>query len=120
MPPSASPARTLRIDVEQRGPAAIVTLDGSATVDVSNDLRDRLLSLMVGAVEQVVVDLSGLRFVASAGLGALVAAHLRCRQRGGMLKLVAPPSNILQILNVTHLTKLFPIYESVEAALAAE
>jgi len=52
-----------------------------------------------------------------AGLGAIIAGHARCRHHHGQIKLVAPSRPVRDLLETTRLTKLFPIYDSVEAAL---
>ena len=116
--PSSS-ADGLRVEVEHRDRAAIVKLTGSANMDVADDLQERLLELVDTPTDQLILDLSELQFVSSVGLGAIIAAHLRCRHHDGEIRLVAPPPKILELLEVTKLTKLFAIYDSVEAAIAA-
>jgi anti-sigma B factor antagonist len=115
----SSPAEALRIDVEHRGNIAVMKLSGSANMDVSGILQDRLYELVDSPIEQLVVDLSGLEFVSSVGLGAIIAAHLRCRHHRCVVKLVAPQPRILELLDVTKLTRLFPIHRSVEEAVTS-
>ncbi len=115
-----SSADVLRIDVERRDDTAIIRLRGSANMDVAGDLRERLIELVDTPMDQLILDLSELQFVSSVGLGAIIAAHLRCRHHNCVVKLVAPPAEILELLEVTKLTNLFTIYGSVESALAAQ
>ncbi len=117
MSSSASPTDPLQIDLEHRGNVAIMKLTGSANMDVSGVLQDRLCELVDSPIEQLVLDLSDLAFVGSAGLGAIIAAHLRCRHRRCVIKLVAPQPRIQELLHVTRLTQLFPIHMSIEEAL---
>jgi len=119
MSQSTSSPSAFQVDVEHRGTATIVRLVGSANMDVSADLQDRLLELADAPVERLILDLSALEFISSVGLGAFVAAHLRCCHHHGAVKLVAPQPKILELLNVTKLIKLFPIHDSVEAAMTA-
>ena len=119
MSESTPSPNALRVDTQHHGSAAIVRLVGSANMDVSADLQDRLLELVDTPVEQLILDLSDLEFVSSVGLGAFVAAHVRCRHHNGVVKLVAPQPKILELLSVTKLINLFPIHDSVEAAIAA-
>ena len=69
----------LHIDVQQRGPAVIVKLAGSADMEVADELQHRLIGLVDEDSGPVVLDLSELDFISSTGLGAIIAAHLRCR-----------------------------------------
>ena len=113
------PADALRIDVERRDRTAIIRLVGSADMETAADLQEQLVELVDAPMDQLILDLSELAFVGSVGLGAIIAAHLRCRHHHGVVKLVAPPPRILELLDVTKLTKLFGIYDSVESAVAA-
>lgn len=115
----ASPQDSLRIDVEDHGEAAVIRLVGSATMDVSADLQEELIGLVDRPMKQIVLDLSELEFVSSVGLGAIIAAHLRCRHHNCVVKLVTPPPKIRELLEVTRLTRLFDICDSVAEALAA-
>ena len=87
-------------------------------MDVATDLQEQLIELVEAPTGRLVLDMSGLEFVSSVGLGAIVAAHLRGRHHNCEVRLVRPRAKILELLEVTKLTKLFPIYESIEAALA--
>lgn len=116
-PGSSSSGGELRIEIERRGDVAVVTLAGSAHMTVSTDLRDQLVELADETTRQLVIDLSDLEFISSLGLGGIVAAHLRSRKNNGSVELVNPRPQIRDLLSVTQLTRLFPIHESVDAAL---
>jgi len=108
----------LKIEVEQRGGATIARLIGSANMVSANHLQEQLLSLVEDRPQRLVLDLSGLDFISSVGLGGIIAAHVRCRHHGGSIVLAAPTPEILALLQVTNLTRLFPVHDSVDAALA--
>lgn len=109
----------LHVSVERRGPATVVKLSGSAHMVVSSALRDRLVGLVDENTRELVLDLADLEFINSVGLGAIIAAHLRCRRHNGVVKVVAPRPAIHEILQVTKLTHLFTVHPSVEAALSS-
>ncbi|GMV97660.1 MAG: STAS domain-containing protein [Phycisphaerae bacterium] len=109
----------LRMNVEHRGPVAVVKLAGSAHMDVTSKLRDQLVGIVDEKTSDLVLDLADLDFINSVGLGAIIAAYLRCRRRNGGVKVVAPKPAIQEILTVTKLTSLFPVHPSVDAALAS-
>lgn len=113
-----SPPHALDVSVEQRDEAAIIRLAGSANMDVATDLQERLLALVEKPIPQIVIDLSDLDFINSVGLGAIVAAHLRCCHQDCHVKLAGAQPKVLEILQVTKLTSLFPMFDSVDAALS--
>ena len=117
MSSTPSPADLLRVDVERHGNATIVKLTGSANMEASTDLRDRLIELVDEHISRLILDLSDLAFICSVGLGGIIAAHLRCRHNDAEVILVAPRPAITELLDVTKLNKLFRVYDSVESAI---
>jgi anti-sigma B factor antagonist len=97
-----------------------------AEIDVSN--ADRLRAVLLEAAARghgtFVVDMTGTRFCASAGLGVLVRAHNRALAEGGELRLVVPASAlVLRMFAYSGLDRVIPnfpsLYEAVEPAPAA-
>ena len=115
--PSSDP---LQIEIASRGSATVVKLIGSANMDVSAGLRDRLVTLVENQTEPLILDLTELRFISSVGLGGIIAAHLRCRHTKKEIRLVAPQPAIQELLEITKLSKLFNIYPTVDAAIASK
>lgn len=106
------------MNVEQQGDAAVVRLAGSIHMNVCEQLQTELIRLIDRPAHPLVLDLSGLKFICSLGLGALVATHLRSRHHKSAVRLVSPDPSIRALLEITKLIKLFPPYDSVERALA--
>ncbi len=112
-------SRELRVEVERRDRAAIVKLAGNAHMGVSNALQDQLVELIDENTPELVLDMTDLEFINSVGLGAIIAAHLRCRHHNGAVKIVSPRPAIEELLKVTRLTRILPVHPSVESALAS-
>jgi anti-sigma B factor antagonist len=68
----------------------------------------------------VVIDLSRINYMDSTGIGELVGYLGRFAEASRKLILVNPSERILKLLEVARLATLFPTYDTVEAALAAE
>jgi len=68
---------------------------------------------------KIVVDLSELQALDSAGLGELVVAHMWARASGCSLKVVGASSRILQLFELTNLASVFDLYPTFDAALAS-
>jgi anti-anti-sigma factor len=107
------------LNVEPVGNAVVVEVLAE-TVDVSNsdELKAGLADL-TAAHRFAVVDLSRVRYLDSSGCGALVAAMTRFRAAGGDLRLCAPTPQVKTLLELVRLTRVLPLHETREEALAA-
>ena len=65
----------------------------------------------------MVVNFADVPFITSTCLGVLMLAHKRVRDEGGFIRIAAAQPLVRQILEITKLTRLFGLYDSVEAAL---
>ncbi len=95
----------------------VVAASGEIDVATAPPLRDRLLSLSSSGKPTAVVDLLGVTFLDSTALGVLVGALKRCRESGGDLPLVIGEPRILKVFEITGLTGVFPIFDSVREAV---
>ena len=77
---------------------AVVEIIGELDVYTTNVLREELLALTVPARYRVAVEMSGLDFIDSSGLGVLVGAAKRAAAGGGGLCLVGAQERVLMTL----------------------
>jgi anti-sigma B factor antagonist len=98
------------------GKHTVLEVGGEVDVYTAPRLRERLLELVDGGARNVVVDLGGVDFLDSTGLGVLVGALKRLRAAGGTFALVCAKEPLLKIFRITALDQVFPIYPTVEAA----
>jgi N-acetylglucosaminyldiphosphoundecaprenol N-acetyl-beta-D-mannosaminyltransferase len=95
-----------------------VVLNLRGRLDVTN--REAFVARAEAALNEnpnLVISLDGCEFLDSSALGALVVLANKARASGGVLTLVAVPSPIMQILQVTRLDRFFHIEEDVDAGL---
>ena len=107
-----------RYPIEMVGGVPVVA--APAEIDVSNAgwLEAVLLQAHYGGHGTFVVDMTGTRFCASAGLGVLVRAHTRALAEGGELRLVIPASAlVLRMFAVSGLDQVIPNFPSLDQAL---
>jgi anti-sigma B factor antagonist len=90
---------TLHIQVVERGATRLVVLTGEIDLPEREKLRDRLCALD----GTVIVDLDGVTFLGSTGLGILAGARNRLRANGGDLFLRSPQAHIRRVLEITGL-----------------
>jgi anti-sigma B factor antagonist len=109
----------LSLTTRTEGDRTIVTVGGEIDVYTAPKLREQLIDLVSAGSYQLVVDMEGVDFLDSTGLGVLVGGLKRVRAHDGSLRLVCTQERILKIFRITGLTKVFPIHNSVEEAIAA-
>ena len=109
----------LGLDVEERDGFAVLSVRGEVDVYTAPRFRERLIELVSEGKHKIIVDLEGVDFLDSTGLGVLVGALKRVRTHDGELALVCTQPRILKVFEITGLTKVFPMYGSVDDAVAA-
>jgi anti-sigma B factor antagonist len=109
----------LGFEVDQRGNYTVLAVRGEVDVYTAPRLRERLIELVSQGSHQVVVDLEGVDFLDSTGLGVLVGGLKRLRSHDGDMILVCTQPRILKVFEITGLTKVFSIHDTVESATAA-
>ena len=78
--------------------------------------ESQLRQLVRNGHRQLLVDLSGVSAIDSAGIRALVRGHTSAQRAGGSLRLAAAPPAVSKVLELSHLASVFESYESVDAA----
>lgn len=94
----------------------VVELSGELDLFTAPVLRDVLLGLTGNGRHFLAVEMSGLRFLDSSGLGVLVGATKRAAAGGGALCLVGAPERMLKTLRITGLLRVMPAFTSLEDA----
>ena len=106
----------LGLQVEERGDVAVLAVSGEVDVATVPRLREQLHGLVAAGTPRIVVDLDAVDFLDSTGLGVLVGALKRVRSNGGELALVCTAPRIRKVFEVTGLTKVFDLFDTVDAA----
>jgi anti-sigma B factor antagonist len=102
------------------GDCAVLRVAGEIDMYTAPELRERVISLIDDGTLHVIVDLREVGFLDSTGLGALVGSLKRLRMRDGSLDLVTNGGRILQVFQITGLTRAFALHSSVPDAIAAD
>jgi len=109
----------LSLSTRTEGDKTVVVVGGEIDVYTAPKLREQLVELVSAGNYHLIVDMEGVDFLDSTGLGVLVGGLKRVRAHDGSLRLVCTQERILKIFRITGLTKVFPIHASVEEAAAA-
>ena len=108
----------LSIHVHVAGEMQVFELVGSLDIATSPTVRAALTSASERGNHRLVVDLSRVDFLDSTGLGALIGGQRRAKEFHGEVRLVAKEGQILRLLRITGLLKVFGVYATLEDALA--
>lgn len=106
----------LDISTERRDGLCLITLKGEVDVYTSPQLKQEIVDAVEDGCVNLVVDLEGVGFIDSSGLGVLVSGLRRVKERAGTLRLVCTKENILKIFRITGLDKVFPVFSAMEEA----
>jgi anti-sigma B factor antagonist len=96
----------------------LVELAGEADVTVSETLHALLEAQTRKRPGLLVIDMSGLRFMDSSALQAVLRARQVLARDGGRLALVRPHDTVARLLQMTEVDQLVPVYASVDEAVS--
>jgi anti-sigma B factor antagonist len=108
----------LRTEVSELGGWTVVSLYGELDVATAPSLREQLIGLVNDGSTQLVLDLEGIDFLDSTGLGTLIGALRRARTHGGDLRLVCTETRVTRLFEIPGLDKAVPLLPSLDAAVA--
>lgn len=106
----------LLVESREHGEWMVVEVRGEVDLYTAPQLREELTGLAEGGRSRIAVDLSGVEFLDSTGLGVLIVGLKRCREKDGSLALVGPREPVHKVLAITGLDKVFPIHDTVSQA----
>ncbi len=111
----------MKIEVERQEPWTVLALDGDLDTDAGPGVYLQFQRELLSGRTHFMIDLDGVRFVDSSGLGVLVRCYRDARSRGGEVCLKKVPMPIERILEFTRLDSIFRIDEGgVGSPAAAE
>jgi anti-sigma B factor antagonist len=109
----------LKIDTRQVDGVTVVSPTGRIVFgDEATALRDSLKSVLKSS-KQIVLNLAGVNYIDSGGLGTLVGAYSSARSAGADIKLTGLGQRIRDVLQITKLVTVFEVYDSDQQAVAA-
>ena len=108
----------LKIEEKKMDGVDVLKLTGRISLgDESSSLRTRLKDITGLGAKQIVLDLSEVGYIDSAGLGTLVAGFTSARNQGANLKLANLTRKLREQLQITKLVTVFEVFDSVAAAV---
>jgi anti-sigma B factor antagonist len=111
----------MHIEERMSGDVMIISITGDITLNKGGDviLKDKVQSLLQQGRKKLVVDLGGVSYVDSAGLGQLVQVYATTRNHGGSLKLLNITKRLKDLLVVSKLLTVFDSYDTEQEAVGS-
>jgi anti-sigma B factor antagonist len=110
----------LNIRERQAGDVAILDLDGELRIGGScTALRNAIRKLVTDGNEKILLNLAGVKYIDSSGIGELIANYTTLTRGDGQLKLLNLTDKVQDLLVITKLLTVFDVYENEADALAS-
>jgi anti-sigma B factor antagonist len=107
----------LKLTVRTKDDIVIVDCAGRIVFgEESADLRDTV-KMVITQSKRIILNLSGVSYIDSGGLGTLVALYTTARNSGGSIKLANLTPRVGDLLQVTKLVTIFDVYDSEDKAI---
>ena len=101
----------MKVNVRSEGDVSVVDLSGKITIGEGDVvLRETVETLLKEGRSKIVLNLSRISYMDSAGIGELVACYKRSREKGGQLKLLNPSGKVYDLLQLTKLEEIFETF----------
>ena len=108
--------------IQERAVRSVTVLDLSGKLvlgDGDSLLKDKIHSLVFQGRKQIVLNMGGVSYMDSSGLGALVASSLTAKNNGGQIKLVALTKRLQDLLAIAKLLTIFESYDTEAEAISS-
>ena len=103
---------------EKRGDVFIFGLSGKLDATTSKAFEERVLAV-TASERQLVVDLSGLDYVSSAGLRVFLLAAKRLNGSNGKMVLCSLKEPVREVFDIAGFLSVFPVYSSYDEAVTS-
>ena len=110
------------LDLKERQAGDVTILDLSGEVRIGEGsvaLRDAIRKLSDGGKKKLLLNLAGVRYIDSSGIGELIANYTTVSRQGGQLKLLNLTERVQNLLVITKLLTVFDSYEDEAEALTS-
>ncbi len=110
----------MKTTARHHGKVTVLDLSGKITIGEGDlKLRETVNALLEEGRKNVLLNLQGVSYMDSAGIGELVACYKRARDRGSVLKLLNPSGKVQDLLVLTRLQEIFEIFRDEREALTS-
>lgn len=107
------------LSVRENSDVTVIVIEEDLGSYVASDLRETLEDFLISKTQKIIVNMGKVDHINSTGVGAIVGAAKRIRQRGGDVKVCGLSDTIKRTFDLTGASSVVEIYESESSAIAA-
>jgi anti-sigma B factor antagonist len=110
----------MKLSTRKVGDVTIIDVDGKIVLgDGDVEIKQIVDDLLGRGVKKVVLSLTKVPYLDSAGLGEIIRCFTALRKSGGSFKLLSPNQRIIDLMTITKLLDVFDIYDNEATAIAS-
>lgn len=107
------------VALHAEGSALITMKTGSLETKNAHVIKTHIIQLLeVKDLSSLMIEMAQVKYIDSFGLASIISMLKACEKRGGKLALINPGPSILQLIEVTRLSSMLPIFGTAEEAKA--
>jgi len=106
----------MKIGQEMINNVTVLSLEGRLDASSAKDIKEKVDSLSTESRVNLVIDMAGVDFIDSSGLGSLVSSLRTVNKQGGDIKISALQAQVRSVFELTRLHRIFGIYDDKTAA----
>ncbi len=111
---------SVKLTIRERRNVFVVEAEGRLTLgEGTSALRARIGDLLEGGARRILVNMAGITYLYSSGLGELVAAYTAVTAAGGQIKLLNLTSRAHELLSITKLCTVFETFDDEASAISS-
>ena len=108
----------MKITQRVEGDVTVFLPEGRIDTQATTEMDQALQTAVSGGSYKIVVDMSGVDYISSAGLRSLASVLVKSRAEGGDMKLAALNERVTRVFNIVGFDLLMSIHDTAEAAIA--
>ncbi|MEK7412252.1 MAG: STAS domain-containing protein [Planctomycetota bacterium] len=109
----------LKITETAAGPVQILHLQGYLDGHTFVELERKVEALLKVGKTRLVIELSALSYIASAGVGVFINSQHQAKTKGGTVQLVNPSASVREIFSILGLASIFTIHDTIDQGVKA-
>lgn len=102
----------------KQGSALVIKIVGRMDATSAPKFEDECANWIDKGEKHLVVDMNGLEYISSAGLRGILATGKKLKANEGMLVFGNMQGMVKEVFDISGFTSIFPVYDTLEAALA--
>ena len=108
----------MKIDIRTARDVSILDCNGKITLgEGTMSIRNTVKDILQGGAKKILLNLAGITYIDSAGVGELVGAFVTAGNNGAKLKLLGLTGKLREVLTITKLLTVFEVYDNETAAV---